>query len=133
MEIQVDSTGFAEVDGALQRLKESIPAATQSIAFLAAGITIDSARPTVPVVSGASARSLRHYLTSGGATAEGGSTVDHYRWLELGGLSGRRHSNRREVVTDGRYIYPGYVRKQSEIQDMMSVELTKTVHQSGLG
>lgn len=133
MDIEVGTSGFAEMNGALERLKEAIPASTQNMALLAAGITIDSARPTVPRVSGEASRSLRSFLTSTGAVAEGGSTVDYYRWLELGGLSGRKHSNSREVVTDGRYIYPGYLRKEAAIQEMMNTELNETVNRSGLG
>lgn len=132
MEMDIDASGIAEVNGALRRLNEAIPAATQNMALLAAGMTIESARPTVPRRSGEAARSLRHYLNGAGATAEGGSTVEYYRWLELGGLSGRKHSNRRETVTDGRYIYPGYLRKQAAIQSMMETELSRTVDIAGL-
>jgi len=132
MDIDIGVEGMNEVNRALQRLNDSIPAGTQNIALLAAGITIDSAKPTIPKVTGKTYQSLQHYLTATGAVAEGGSTVEHYRWLELGGLSGRKLSNRRDVVTDGRYIYPGYVRKQAAIQDMMGVELGKLVGKSGL-
>jgi hypothetical protein len=133
MDLEVSSSGFAEVGGALARLQEAIPVATQTIALTAAGITIDSARPTIPVDSGDAKRSLRHYLTNDGATAEGGGSIDYYRYLELGGLSGRKHTSRRDVVTDGRYIYPGYLRSEDRITQMMNDEIVKAVQQSGLG
>jgi hypothetical protein len=134
VDLTIDESGASEVDKALDNFYNAIPVTTQHIALLAAGMTIDSARPTIPVRSGDAKRSLRHYLTdSGGATAEGGGSIEYYRWLELGGLSGRKHTTRRDIVTDGRYLYPGYLRIVSAVQSMAENEIGKTIQQSGLG
>lgn len=132
MEMKVSVDGIAQIGSAMARLKSNLPAIVQNITLLASGLTVDSARPTIPRESGDAARSLRHYLTNTGAAAEGGSSVDYYRWLELGGASGRNLANKRPVVEDGRYIYPGYLRVEKRIQAMMEEEITKAVDNAGL-
>jgi hypothetical protein len=130
--LSVESSGIGEMNGAIRRFKESIPTAVQQVAFEAAGITVSVARPTIPSVSGQSARSLQHYLVEGGAEVEGGKTVEHYRWLELGGASGRKHTNVRPIVSDGRYIFPAYEHSENKIQALMEAGLNEAIRDSGL-
>lgn len=133
MDMSISTKGMDNIGQALVRLKSDIPGMVSRIAFDAAGITITSARPTVPRDSGNAARSLRHYLTASGAAAEGGGTITYYRMLELGGSSGRKHTTKRPIMSDGRYIYPGYLRSQKTIQSAMETGMTRAVHDSGLG
>lgn len=133
MEMEISQTGMASFNGMIVHLKAEIPAMMQRAAMAAATITTESARPTIPRDSGDAARSLRHFLTnSGGAQVEGGSTIDYYRWLELGGASGRNLTNKRPLVEDGRYIYPAYLRNAKRVEQIAQEELTKTVNSAGL-
>lgn len=132
MEMKVSTDGMAQINGAINRFKTNIPAMVQHIALLASGLTVESARPTIPRESGDAARSVRHFLTNTGAAAEGGGTIDYYRWLELGGASGRNHANKRAIVDQGRYIYPGYLRVEKKIETMMNEETTKAIEAAGL-
>lgn len=134
MEMKIGSEGSARFVKQLADLKDAIPAIISRVTMTAAGIVTDEARPTIPRVSGDAARSLRHYLTNGGgAEVEGGSTIDYYRWLELGGASGRKLSNKRPEISDGRYIYPAYVRNENKITTVITEEFTRAIQESGLG
>lgn len=132
MEMKVSTAGMAEINGAIARLKTNLPTVIQHIALQASALTVESARPTIPRASGDAARSVRHFLTNTGAAVEGGDTVDYYRWLELGGASGRNHANKRAIVDQGRYIYPGYLRVEKKIEAMMNQEMTTAVETAGL-
>jgi len=132
MDMSISQDGMVQVGQAILRLKADIPGVVSRVVFAAAGISVDAARPTVPRDSGDAARSLRHFLTNTGAAVEGGASVDYYRWLELGGASGRKHANKRPTVADGRYIYPGYLRSEQKIQIVMEESLSKAVTDAGL-
>lgn len=132
MDMKVSADGMAQVSGAVERLRANLPAVIQHIALEASRFTVESARPTIPRESGDAARSVRHFLTNTGAAAEGGGTIDYYRWLELGGASGRNLANKRPVVEQGRYIYPGYLRVEKRVEAMMSDEMVKAIDSAGL-
>lgn len=133
MEMEISQKGFAAFNGKIVHLKQEIPGMVQRVAMAAATIVTEEARPTIPRDSGDAARSLRHYLTnSGGAAVEGGSTVDYYRWLELGGASGRNHANKRALVEEGRYIYPSYLRNEKRVEQIAQEEMKRTVDGIGL-
>lgn len=124
--------GVSQFDSGIQRLKDGMPEVIKQVNLSAANLTIKAAKPLVPTKSGKSAASLRAYLTGQSGIAEGGSTVSHYRWLELGGRSGRKLSIMRSIVSDGRYIHPGYVKQQAAIQAVMDQTLNAKVKNVGL-
>ena len=130
MEIKTD--GLTQFDHSIDELTAAVPGIVSESTLGAARLTIKAARPTVPVRSGKTADSLRAYATGQTGIAEGGNTVDHYRWLELGGRSGRHLKLIRSIVTEGRYIHPGYEKQQEAIQALMNDVLNAKVHSVGL-
>jgi hypothetical protein len=98
-----------------------------------AGLVVKTARPMVPVLTGAAARSLRVLDLSDGAAAVGGSpSVKYYAWLEYGGAAGVHHSVHRSVVPEGRYLHPAYVDDQARIEVMMAETLLDAARAAGL-
>lgn len=127
--IKIQDTGFG---AAIAQVQDQIPAMVEGVVLFAAQITIDTARPGVPTVTGKAAKSLQAFLSGGLGIAQGGGVIDYYRWLELGGESGRAHANRRPVIPEGRYIWPAYQRKEDEIRTEMESAVNKLVASAGL-
>lgn len=125
-------TGLDEFQKGLNKLEDDTPSMAQNIGLISAKKTIIFATPTVPVVTGATVRSLIAVATSSGGIAEGGSGLAHYGWLDLGGRSGRRLANRRTYISKGRYIVPAYEDNEEKIKDGMEEELNRVVRLSGL-
>lgn len=130
--IDIKTNGLDQFKNKVRQLQSGMPAVIQLVALNSAKVVIKAAQPKVPTVSGAAAKSLRAYQTGQGAVAEGGGTVDYYRWLEKGGLAGIKHTVKRAITSDGRYIWPSYVEEESRIHDMMEQSLNKAVQDSGL-
>lgn len=133
MDISTRVEGVTQFQGKLVRFTSEIPNLLVGIGLEAAQITNEEARPTIPRRSGNAARSLRAYVTGTGGIAEGGSSIDYFRWLALGGASGRQHANRRPLSDPDRYIYPGYLRGQDKIKLMMEQSLSNYLDNAGLG
>jgi hypothetical protein len=91
--------------------------------------TVKEARPEVPVLTGKAADSLQVSGVGATATAEGGEGLPYYAWLEYGGTAGHIQ---REIIEEGRYLYPAYVSIQGDIIDIMEEHLDKAIDRAGL-
>lgn len=96
----------------------------------AAEATVDEARPQVPVLTGRAADSLT-VMSVGidAAAAVGGEDIEYYGWLEFGGTAGHIE---REIIPEGRYLFPAYESVLSDITEMMDDNLAKALEMSGL-
>lgn len=130
--MKIEIKGAAEFVSKVKNLKGKTDEVIREVALKAAIVVIDEARPTVPRQTGAAASTLQAYATASGAKAEGGEGIEYYRWLELGGLSGVKHSVSREIVPEGRYIYPGYTGQRKKIEEMASQEFARIARKAGL-
>lgn len=122
----LDVDGIDEFLRSLDRLQGSLLELLEESGHAAAEITIDAARPDVPIRSGAARRSLSVDDAPAGAFALGGSRdVPYYAWLEFGGSAGIDGSVQRSVVPKGRYLWPAYLESFDEIELVMAKNLTE--------
>lgn len=129
----IEVHGVDEFERALHVLKSDLTHVMQLSGHLAAETVVGTARPNVPVVSGAAARSLDVVDYSDGAAAVGGSsTVEYYRWLEYGGDAGIRGTVHREKVPDGRFLHPAYMEDHLKIEIIMANTLEAAIRRAGL-
>lgn len=91
--------------------------------------TVKEAKPEVPVLTGRAADSLKVSGIGSSAIAEGGEGLQYYGWLEFGGMAGHIQ---REVVPDGRYLYPAYLNIQGDIIEIMEDNLDNLIRLAGL-
>jgi hypothetical protein len=104
----------------VQAFADDIPEIEHDAELQAAQIVVDSARPTVPRVTGAAQGSLRVLDFTDGAAAVGGRpSVPYFGWLSFGGYAGRNHSVYRDRVPEGRYLHPALLRETDKIEIMM--------------
>jgi hypothetical protein len=129
----IEAKGLVEFNAALKRASEDVPQVVQRIALSVALIVVNAAVPTIPRRSGRAAKSVQGFASGQGANVTGGQGIEYYRWLELGGRSGRGLANVRPVRKDGRYINPAYERNKKQAQSLMETELTKALRAAGLG
>lgn len=74
-----------------------------------ADVVIETARPKVPVLSGAAAATIRPRSTRNAVRiTAGGDKAPYYPWLDFGGHVGRHGTAARTFIKDGRYLYPTY-------------------------
>lgn len=129
----IEVEGVAEYTQALARLENNLQHVMQLSGQLSATTVIGTARPTVPVLSGAAARSLAVKDYSDGAAATGGSqAVPYYVWLEFGGDAGIHGSVHRDHVPDGRFLHPAYLQDFTRIEMIMANTLTSAIRGAGL-
>jgi len=95
----------------------------------AAELTVEEARPEVPVLTGRASESLKVIALATTAVAEGGDGIDYYGWLEFGGLAGHIV---RESVPEGRYLFPASEKAVMGIVEIMTEELDDVVSAAGL-
>lgn len=132
MEITTKVEGITQFRGKIVSFSAQIPNLLVGAGLEAARITNEEARPTIPRRSGDAARSLRAYVTGTGGIAEGGKSIDYFRWLALGGASGRQLANKRPISDPDRYIYAGYLKGQDRIKIMMEKSLNTYLANAGL-
>jgi hypothetical protein len=131
--IEIEVSGTREFIAKLERMDSSLGQIELDAGTFAAELVIKTARPGVPVQSGAAVSSLRVVDLSGGAAATGGSSVvPYYGWLEFGGTAGRNYSVHRPVVSLGRYLHPAFLEAQGKIQTEMKDVLRDAVQDAGL-
>lgn len=128
----LEAKGLNEFNQALNRFRDQFPDTVQKMALSAVTLTVTDAVPTIPRKSGRAAKSVQGFVTNQGARVEGGRNVEYYRWLELGGASGRNHANKRPIRKEGRYINPAYERNKARIQKEMEIMFTNAARQAGL-
>ena len=132
MDSTVEAKGLKEFNTALDKFAGDLPETTRAIALSAVTAVVTDAVPTVPRVSGRAASSIQGLVTNEGASVIGGQNLEYYRWLELGGASGRNHATVRPIVKDGRYINPAFERNKSAIEADMEQKLAAAARQAGL-
>lgn len=128
----VEAKGFSEFNAALAKFQDDFPRVVRDIALHAVTMTVTDAVPTIPRESGRAASSVQGFVTNEGASVTGGTNLEYYRWLELGGASGRSHANVRPIVKDGRYINPAFQRNEAEIQAAAEKMLARAAESVGL-
>lgn len=118
----------------VSRMSDELGERIDDLELAAAGLVVKTARPMVPVLTGAAAHSLRVLDMSDGAAAVGGSSaVPYYAWLEYGGPAGIHHSVRRSVVPEGRYLHPAFVADVPKIEVLMTTTVMDAARAAGLG
>lgn len=99
----------------------------------ASEIVVKVARPRIPTVTGAAARSLK--LSSSQREARittGGRGAPYYPWLDYGGRVGRNRSVNRRFEKGGRYLYPAYHSQQANIAKLLKKRLEAIAEGAGL-
>lgn len=124
--------GLDEFNRSVGRLVRDGPMIMREAGQGAAEMTVDAARPTVPVRTGAARRSLTSMATQTGGQAEGGEGIDYYAWLEHGGRAGRNLSVSRAIVPRGRYLWPAHVSRERAIVEFVEGKLERAVRSAGL-
>lgn len=122
--------GMDEFISSIHRFTGDVDSMLDDSAQAAAEATVDEARPEVPVLTGAAADSLRVMSVGMHAhAAVGGEDIAYYGWLEFGGTAGHIQ---REIVPEGRYLFPAYEKVLGDITEIMEDALTSTLELSGL-
>lgn len=130
-EIRIE--GLKEFRAKLRALDKGAPKQLRVAGNAAAGIVVDAARPTVPILKGRAKASIRAASTQSAARVRGGGARAPYLpWLEFGGRVGRRKSVKRARVKEGRYIWPGFIRRREAVRDELRDALERAARQAGL-
>lgn len=112
----VEAKGLKEFNVALARVRDQLPVTAQDIALHAVQLIVPDAVSPIPRSSGRAAKSVQGFVTNEGASVTGGEGVPYFRWLAIGGASGRRLANIRRIVKPDRYINPAYEMNKERIQ-----------------
>lgn len=127
----VEVSGLKEFNRAVNVAAKEVPGVVQTISLKAGVMVVESAVPTIPRRSGKAAKSVQALATSNGVKVTGGNGIAYFRWLAIGGRSGRNLSNVRRIVKPDRYLAPAYRREQAAIEAMAQRELTNALKRSG--
>lgn len=131
--IKID--GLAAFSRNLRKLNSDLPKALRVALNEAANLIVNDAQPRIPHRSGRAAASLkaRSTRTVVRVTA-GGKRAPYYPWLDFGGRVGRRHSIRRPVLKEGRYLYRSYFDKRDsgEFHAVLTRALLDVAAQAGV-
>lgn len=128
----VEAKGLSEFNSALARFRDDFPRVVRDIALHAVTVTVTDAVPTIPRESGRAASSVQGFVTNEGASVVGGVNLEYFRWLALGGASGRKLANVRPIVKPDRYINPAYTRNEAAIKADAEKMLANAAEQLGL-
>lgn len=129
----VEVQGLREFSRALKRAEVGLPKELRKGMNDIARTVADDARRSVPVESGALAKSIRPSSTTRvGRVSMGGARVPYAGFIEFGGSVGRNHSTKRTYVRDGRYLRPAYERNRARVQAEMVTLVDRLIQQSGL-
>lgn len=125
--------GLKEFRAKLKALDKGAPKQLRLAGNAAAGIVVNTAKPTVPVLKGRAKASIRAASTQSAARVRGGGARAPYLpWLEFGGRVGRNNSVKRTRVKEGRYIWPGYIRRREEVRNELRDALERAARSAGL-
>lgn len=128
--IKVD--GLALLSRQLRKLSADAPKVLRLVHNEAAQLVVNSAKPEVPTRSGRARATLKTKSTRTESRVQGGSArASYYPWLDFGGRVGIRNSVKRPFYSDGRYIYPGYVKRKDEVQGLLDDALIELCRQAG--
>lgn len=129
--IQID--GLKQFRAQLKQVDAALPKQIRVALNEAGTIVIDTARPKIPVRTGAAKASLKlRSSQTRAAIAAGGKRAPYYPWLDFGGKVGRHNSVERPFYTDGRFVYVALKDKRPEIIEAMAKALTALAEGAGL-
>lgn len=129
---EVSVKGLKEFNRAVKGIREVLPKTAQEVSLNAVRIIVTDAVPTIPRRSGRAAKSVQGLATNRGASVTGGTGVPYFRWLAIGGASGRRHANKRKIVKPDRYLNPAYERNKERIQSETQAMFDKALRAAGI-
>lgn len=130
---EIRINGLKEFRAKLRAVDKTAPKQLRVAGNAAAGIVVDAAKPAVPVLKGRAKASIRSASTQSAARVRGGGNRAPYLpWLEFGGRVGRNNSVKRRHVKEGRYIWPGYIRRRGEVLNELEAALRRAASQAGL-
>lgn len=129
---EVKVKGLKEFNQAMAAMRDALPATAQKVALNAARIVVEDAVPTIPRRSGKAVRSVQGLATNEGASVTGGDGVVYFRWLAVGGASGRKLANKRKIIRPDRYLNPAYTRNEDRIQRESEIIFNKALRDAGI-
>lgn len=123
--------GLAEWQSALGRFSQTAGDQVDRMMAMVADDIADEARPMIPRgPTGAARASLG---TRDGLITGGGGRVPYFGWLVFGGRVGRRESIRRDFVAGGRWIWPTWAKRRTDILTAMEQQMAEAARGAGLG
>jgi hypothetical protein len=125
--------GLALLARQLRKLDKDAPKALRLVHNEAAQLVVATAIPNVPSKTGRARATLKARSTRTESRAQGGSTrAPYYPWLDFGGRVGIRKSVRRPFTSDGRYLYPAYVKRRADVLELLETALLELCREHGL-
>jgi len=132
--IGVEIEGIKQLSNALKRFDPEVGKELKLALKSCADFLISKARPEVPTLTGAAARSLKsRAIKDQVKVAAGGRSAPYYAWLDFGGKVGRNKSVVRPFLKRGRYLYPTMDRNQDAFNKILVKALRDATRKSGLG
>ena len=137
--IKID--GLREFQAALKAIDGETQKKLKVVLDEAALAVVGGASRRVPVRTGKARASLRARSSQREAKVlGGGAKVPYYGFLDFGnkpgggrGAVGRRDSNPRRFVTEGRYMYPAFHANRDSIYNALQKSIVKLAEDAGLG
>lgn len=139
-DVEVKVTGLNELGRAFKQIDTQLPGALkEGFTKIAESVATD-VRAKVAHKSGRAAGSVTaRGKQRGAAIAVGGSRAPYYPWLDFGGSVGRGHKPgvggsgaiKRDMVPDGRYLYPTIAEHNKQIKNEVDQLLERLARQAG--
>jgi hypothetical protein len=125
--------GLAAFVRAVKKADAELPKMLRVALNGCATFLINKARPLIPTVKGAAARSLKARSTRTAVrVAAGGDTAPYYPWLDFGGHVGQHGSTARPFFKEGRYLYPTLRENRDEFGKIIDEALADTARKAGI-
>lgn len=133
-QLKVEVVGLAALQKGLKAIDANAPKELRLALNSGAQLLVDEARPKIPEVTGAAARSLVARSTRTSArVAVGGKKAPWFPWLDFGGegrIAGR--PTKREFLKEGRYIYPTLREIRPQIIAQLQTSISDLIRNAGL-
>lgn len=129
----IEIEGLREFMRSLRDLDRELPKALRLAGNAAADIVVTEARRRVPRRSGRAAASVKAKSTRTAVRiTSGGRRAPYFPWLDYGGKVGPDRSVSRRWSPDGRYVYPAFRDKRTEVDDAYRAALRSIARDAGL-
>lgn len=134
---QVTVEGLAKLRRALKQVDADLPKELRTSMKLIGDKLASAIRAKVPQRSGKAAASVRSGVSGNTAyIAAGKKAVPYFGWLDFGGTlkptGGRRGTQSRPVLKEGRYIYPTLAEHREETTLAAVAAMDATARKAGL-
>ncbi len=133
MDVTIDVSGLNRIRSGFQTISDDSSDAAESATSYAANLLVSTTQPKVPYVTGAARRSI--VARPSGSLARvtaGGEVAPHYAWLDFGGRAGRNLAVYRQVVREGRYLYPSLREIDPKIRARSVSVIEQVIRSAGL-